>query len=60
MTNLQLSKERAATVKNYLIEHGIAASRLTSDGFGIEKPIASNATAAGRAANRRVEIILVK
>ncbi|WP_264618666.1 DUF5723 family protein [Flavobacterium sp. 7A] len=58
--NLQLSKERAAAVKNYLIAKGISADRLTSEGYGIVKPIASNKTATGRAENRRVEIILVK
>ncbi|MCG9790968.1 DUF5723 family protein [Flavobacterium algicola] len=58
--NLQLSKDRAAAVKNYLIAKGISADRLTSEGYGIDKPIASNKTVAGRAENRRVEIILVK
>ena len=58
--NLQLSKERAAAVKDYLISKGISADRLSSEGYGIVKPIASNKTAAGRAQNRRVEILLVK
>ena len=58
--NLQLSKERAAAVKDYLIANGISADRLSSEGYGIVKPIASNKTAAGRAQNRRVEILLVK
>lgn len=58
--NLQLSKDRAAAIKNYLIAKGINESRLSSEGFGITKPIASNKTVAGRAQNRRVEIILVK
>ncbi|MEN9906991.1 MAG: hypothetical protein RLZZ540_132 [Bacteroidota bacterium] len=58
--NLQLSKDRAAAVKNYLIAKGISADRLSSEGYGITKPIASNKTVAGRAENRRVEIILVK
>ncbi|MEL1241665.1 DUF5723 family protein [Flavobacterium flavipallidum] len=58
--NLQLSKDRAAAVKNYLIAKGISAERLSSEGYGITKPIASNKTAEGRAENRRVEIILVK
>jgi len=58
--NLQLSKDRAAAVKDYLIAKGISASRLSSEGYGITKPIASNKTVAGRAENRRVEIILVK
>lgn len=58
--NLQLSKDRAAAVKDYLIAKGIAADRLSSEGYGITKPIASNKTVEGRAQNRRVEIILVK
>ena len=58
--NLQLSKDRAAAVKNYLISKGISADRLSSEGYGITKPIASNKTVAGRAENRRVEILLVK
>ncbi|MES2241087.1 MAG: DUF5723 family protein [Bacteroidota bacterium] len=58
--NLQLSKDRAAAVKDYLIAKGISADRLSSEGYGIDKPIASNKTVAGRAENRRVEIILVK
>ena len=58
--NLQLSKDRAAAIKNYLIAKGISESRLSSEGYGVTKPIASNKTVAGRAQNRRVEIILVK
>ena len=58
--NLKLSKERAAAVKNYLVENGIAASRLTSEGFGETRPVASNKTKAGKAENRRVEVKLVK
>ena len=58
--NLQLSKDRAAAIKNYLIANGINESRLSFEGYGITKPIASNKTVAGRALNRRVEIILVK
>lgn len=58
--NLSLSKERAAAIKDYLISKGINTARLSSEGYGIAKPIADNKTAAGRALNRRVEIILVK
>ena len=58
--NLKLSKERAAAVKNYLVSNGVAADRLTSDGFGDTQPIGSNTTAAGRANNRRVEVKYVK
>jgi OmpA-OmpF porin, OOP family len=59
-TNQTLSENRAAAVKNYLIEKGIDASRLTSAGYGATKPIASNKTKAGKAQNRRVEVKVVK
>nr|WP_315198033.1 OmpA family protein [uncultured Flavobacterium sp.] len=58
--NLKLSQERAAAVKNFLIEKGIEADRLTSEGYGQTKPIDSNKTAIGKANNRRVEVKLVK
>ena len=58
--NQTLSENRAAAVKNYLIENGIAADRLRSTGFGETKPIATNKTAKGKAMNRRVEISLIK
>jgi len=58
-TNQKLSEDRAAAVKDYLIENGIEASRLSSQGFGPDKPIDTNKTAAGRSNNRRVEINLV-
>jgi len=58
--NLQLSKERAAAVKDYLVTQGIATSRLAAEGYGIASPIADNATAEGRAKNRRVEMKIVK
>jgi outer membrane protein OmpA-like peptidoglycan-associated protein len=55
--NLRLSDRRAATVKNYLVSQGVAASRLTTKGFGEANPVASNDTADGRAQNRRVELV---
>ncbi len=58
--NLTLSENRAAAVKNYLIENGVDAARLTSAGFGETMPIASNKTKAGKAQNRRVEVKLSK
>ncbi len=58
--NLKLSSDRAAAVKTYLTTNGIADNRLTSAGFGETKPISSNKTKAGKAANRRVEVKLVK
>ena len=54
--NMKLSKSRAEAVKRYLVDHGIAASRITGEGFGKREPVASNATAEGRAQNRRVEL----
>jgi OmpA-OmpF porin, OOP family len=58
--NQQLSEDRAAAVKNYLIENGIAAGRLSSAGFGEGSPIDTNKTAKGKANNRRVEVKLIK
>ncbi len=58
--NQKLSEDRAGAVKNYLVENGIDASRLTSTGFGESKPIDTNKTAKGKANNRRVEVKLVK
>ena len=51
--NLILSKARAAAIQQYLINNGIAANRITAIGYGASIPIATNKTAAGRAANRR-------
>jgi OmpA-OmpF porin, OOP family len=57
-TNKALSDQRATAVKNYITSKGISADRLESEGFGSDKPIGNNATAAGRTLNRRVEIHL--
>lgn len=54
--NKKLSDQRAASVRTYLIQQGVEPSRMTSVGFGLERPIDDNTTEAGRAANRRVEI----
>lgn len=56
--NMELSRDRAAAVKNYFISKGIASDRLSSEGFGDTKPVQSNKTAAGRAKNRRVAMDL--
>ena len=53
--NLRLSDERAASARTYMLSKGIPADRIVSHGYGESKPIADNATEAGRAINRRVE-----
>ncbi|MBE7641268.1 OmpA family protein [Salegentibacter sp. BLCTC] len=58
--NEKLSRERAASVEAWLEENGVESSRLTSEGYGESRPIATNSTAAGRQDNRRVEISLDK
>ncbi|MCU0445759.1 MAG: OmpA family protein [Microscillaceae bacterium] len=57
-SNLQLSKDRAKAVGDYLIEKGIAPDRISSTGYGETKPIDTNATPQGKAKNRRVEMKL--
>jgi len=54
--NQVLSENRAKAVKDYLVSKGVADSRLTSTGYGETKPVADNASAAGRAKNRRTEM----
>ena len=56
--NEKLSKERANSVLNYLSNSGVATSRMTSEGFAYDYPVASNDTEAGRAQNRRVEVYI--
>ncbi|MBN1960202.1 MAG: OmpA family protein [Deltaproteobacteria bacterium] len=58
--NLRLSRDRADSVRNYLIKKGVTPKRVVSEGFGEDKPIASNKTAKGREMNRRVEFVLVE
>ncbi|GGY48987.1 OmpA family lipoprotein [Bacterioplanes sanyensis] len=58
-TNQRLSEQRAQSVSAYLKSRGIKSVRLETVGFGERSPIASNATAAGKEQNRRVEITLV-
>jgi len=54
--NLGLSRRRADTVRRYLVDHGVAAARITAEGLGESKPVASNDSADGRTQNRRVEL----
>jgi OmpA-OmpF porin, OOP family len=53
--NRGLSTKRAASVANWLIQHGVDSSRMASEGFGLERPIDTNETPEGRQNNRRVE-----
>lgn len=55
--NLSLSQQQADSVRRYLIERGVAGSRLTAQGYGETRPIESNSTSRGRAINRRIELI---
>ena len=57
--NRDLSERRAAAVRAYLVDRGIAADRLAAQGFGEAQPIADNHTAAGRASNRRVVFAII-
>lgn len=57
--NLELSAERAASVKNYLTARGIDAGAISTDGAGPDRPVASNDSAEGRARNRRIEFRVI-
>jgi outer membrane protein OmpA-like peptidoglycan-associated protein len=54
--NMTLSQERAAAVVQFIVETGVSADRISSEGFGPDRPVAPNITAAGRSRNRRVEL----
>jgi K(+)-stimulated pyrophosphate-energized sodium pump len=58
--NQKLSQDRAEAVKTMLVNGGIDAGRLTTAGYGQDKPVASNDTDEGRAKNRRTELVVVK
>ena len=58
VTNKELSQLRAESVKTYLLGKGITENRIKAIGYGLEKPIADNKTAEGRAKNRRTEMIV--
>jgi outer membrane protein OmpA-like peptidoglycan-associated protein len=58
--NMVLSQARAETVRRYLVDGGIPADQIRAVGIGQDRPVADNKTAAGRAKNRRVEVILEK
>ena len=58
--NVDLSQRRASAVLEYLVDKGIDRKRLSAKGFGFDRPITSNATALGRAKNRRVDFRLIR
>jgi outer membrane protein OmpA-like peptidoglycan-associated protein len=58
--NIKLSRERAKSVVDYLIDHGIEKSRLKYEGYAFKQPIADNDTEKGRQLNRRVEFTVLK
>jgi len=55
--NLKLSDARSASVRKYLVDHGVDGGRLTSKGYGLTQPLVPNTTAENRALNRRVQFI---
>jgi outer membrane protein OmpA-like peptidoglycan-associated protein len=56
--NQKLSENRAGAVKDFLVSQGVSANNITSQGFGKSSPVADNATASGRAQNRRVNMVV--
>ena len=56
--NLEISDQRASSVRTALLDMGVATERISSRGYGESYPVAGNATAAGRQLNRRVELIV--
>jgi len=58
--NQDLSERRAANVKQFLAEQGVKAGRLSAAGYGMARPVASNATRDGRQRNRRVDLVIVE
>ncbi|MDL2223836.1 OmpA family protein [Bacteroidales bacterium OttesenSCG-928-M06] len=57
--NVPLSRNRAASVENFLIGQGIQPNRMSIEGFGSSQPVADNSTAVGKAQNRRVEVYIL-
>jgi len=58
--NMKLSQDRAKNVMDFLVGQGVSPDRITSVGFGETRPIGDNKTKAGRALNRRVDVVMVK
>jgi OOP family OmpA-OmpF porin len=59
-SNVDLSLARANAVARLLTERGVQASRITTAGFGPDRPVASNDTEEGRASNRRIELTVTR
>jgi len=59
-SNWELSTARATAVLEFLLAHGVAPRRLSATGYGDQNPVASNATAAGHALNRRVDVVILR
>ncbi len=57
--NLRLSEDRANSVRNVLLAEGVSNHRIEAIGYGMSKPVATNATVEGRQLNRRVEIVIL-
>jgi outer membrane protein OmpA-like peptidoglycan-associated protein len=57
-SNLDLSKQRASAVLDYLVAAGVPADRVTAEAYGDTRPVAGNLTPRGRSLNRRVELVL--
>ena len=58
--NMSLSQARADSVRDYLLKQGVDQNQILAEGYGPTRPIASNLTKAGKAANRRVEFRMVE
>src|SRR5437016_904205 len=56
--NQQLSEKRAAAVRDFLVQQGVKSTDIQSRGFGMDQPVATNATATGRQLNRRVDLVV--
>ena len=58
--NLKLSQQRADTVRNQLVERGVAPQRIRTKGYGAKFPVVDNDTTGGRQQNRRVEVVILE
>lgn len=56
--NLELSRKRAQAVRDFLVQQGVTAGRLTVEGYGFSRPVADNSTDDGRQKNRRVDLVI--